>query len=128
MIPLRWWRLKYKIMDAKTIAYDGNEEIIYSGTFNVYENELTIDFLEKKFILIFEKTEPAEKQVDLSLSWEGNTATVVLSKKFRNSLGSGTSSKIPVLNTQDDKQILFSVFGQQFGEDGLSVVVNFYLK
>ena len=115
-------------MDTKTIAYDGNDEVIYSGIFNVYENKLTINFLEKKFILIFEKTEPEEKQKDLNLSWEDNTATVILSKKFRNSLGSGTSGKIPVLNTQDGKQILFSVFGQQFGEDGLSVVVNFYLK
>lgn len=114
--------------EMKNLGFDGTDEIIYSQTFNVYEGKLTIpEFLGKKFVFVFEKTEPTTDQNDINVVWTGNEALVTLSKKFRNSLGAGTTNKIKILKTNDGKSISFSIFGHQFGEDGLSVVINFYI-
>lgn len=115
-------------MDIKTLGFDGNDEIIYSESFNIYEGKLKVDFLDKKFVFIFEKTEPTQDQKDINLVWSENEASVTFSRKFRNSLGSGTTEKIQVLKTSEDKLILFSIFGQQFGDDGLHVTINFYIR
>ncbi|KKS54982.1 MAG: hypothetical protein UV20_C0028G0005 [Candidatus Magasanikbacteria bacterium GW2011_GWA2_42_32] len=115
-------------MDNKTKGFDGSDEIIYSESFNIYEGKLIIpDFLGKKFTFVFEKTEPTQDQKDINITWSTNDALITFSKKFRNVLGSGTSNKIKILKTGDGKNISLSVYGQQFGEDGLSVVVNFYV-
>lgn len=115
-------------IETKTFGFDGSDEIIYSKSFIVYEGKLRIDFLDKKFVLIFEKTEPFQDQKDVDVIWSGNEASVTFSKKFRNSLGSGTTNKIPILKTKENKFILFSIFGQQFGGDGLHITINFYIK
>ena len=115
--------------ELPTIGFDGDYEIIYSKSFNIYEDKLTIpDFLGKKFIYIFEKNEPAENQKDIKIEWSDNVATVTLSKKFRNTLGSGTVNKIKILNTGDGKGIHMSIYGQDFGNGRLNIVINFYLK
>lgn len=115
--------------ELETIGLDGDYEIIYSKSFNIYEDKLTIpDFLGKKFIYIFEKTEPIENQKDINIIWSDNISTITLSKKFRNTLGSGTVNKIKILKMEDGKDTYMSIYGQDFGEGRLNVVINFYLK
>lgn len=114
---------------TKTFGFDGTDEIIYSESFNLYEDELVIDFLDRKFKFIFENSEPAVGQSDLSLNWINNEAIVTISKKFRNNIGSATTGKIEILKTSDAKKILFSIFGQQVGNIKLlHVTVNFYQR
>lgn len=116
--------------DIPILALDGNDKIIFSETYNIYENELTIpEFLGYKIRIVFEKTEPEEGQTDVSVRPDGTKGILVtFSKKFRNSLGANTSSKLSVLKTKND-QILLSVYGKEIGDNGsLNVTVNFYLK
>src|SRR3989344_6172011 len=110
-------------METKTLGFDGTDEIIYSESFIVYEGRLRINFLKKKFVFIFEKTESTQDQKDIDIKWLGEEASVIFSKKFRNSLGSGTTNKVPILKTGENKSILFSIFGQQFGDDGLYITI-----
>ena len=114
----------------KTIGFDGKDEIIFSNSFNIYENELIIpDLLGFKFKFIFENTEPKESQKDIvSEPVDEKEIVITLSKKFRNSLGSITADKLGILNTSDNKQVLLSIFGQQVGNDSLHVTINFYLR
>lgn len=110
--------------------FDGNDEIIFSKSFNVYESKLVIEkFLEKKFTFIFEKTEPAQDQKDISVIWSSDNSEVIvtLSKKFRNLIGAGTLNKMKILKMDAGKSISLSVFGSQFGEDGLNVTISFYI-
>lgn len=114
-----------------TIALDGNDKIVYSETFNVYENRLTIpDILGFKVNFVFEKTDPTPAQNDITVSTVNSKEVLItLSNKFRNALGAGTTSKLGLLNTSEGKQVLFSIFGQQVGNsDCLHVTVNFYLR
>ncbi len=115
-------------MDTEVIGLDGDDEIIYSQSFLVYENKLTINFLEKKFVFNFETTEPVENQKDINITWEESDCLIVLSKKFRNSLGAGTTNKLKMLKVGNSKNICISMFGQQFGENSLNVTINFYIK
>lgn len=113
--------------------YDGNQdEIIYSGTFNIYNNELKIDGITEipgvTFNFIFQNTPPVEGQPDLNVVGDGNIATVTLSQKFRNTLGTGTVNKLVVFRGADNREILLSLFGQQFGTDILHVTINFYRR
>lgn len=116
------------IINTKTIGFDGEDKIIYSESFNVYEDELTIpSFLDYKFKFIFENTAPNEGQNDINFKWSGSEALVTISKKFRNNLGTGVTEKLPILQTHDSKKILFSIFGQQVGGSKLiHVTINFY--
>ena len=117
-------------VDIKTIGFDGNDEIIFSQSFNVYENELLIkDSLGKSFKFIFEKSNFKEGQKDINITWDGDKATITLSKKFRSTLGSATTSKLPILKTGNQQEVLLSIFGQQIGGgDLLNITVNFYLR
>lgn len=115
-------------IQTKTLGFDGTDEIIFSESFIIYEGKLKVDFLDKKFVFIFEKTEPVQDQKDVAITWNGGEASIVFSKKFRDSLASGMTNKMNVLKTGEGKLILFAVFGQQFGGDGLHVTVNFYLR
>lgn len=115
-------------METKTLGFDGTDEIIYSESFIVYEGKLIINFLDKKFVFIFENTEPSQGQKDIDIKWLGDEASVIFSKKFKNSLGSGTVNKVPILKNSENKFILFSIFGQQFGDGGLHIVINFYIR
>lgn len=115
-------------INLKTIGLDGDYEIIYSQSFNVYENKLTIpDFLGKKFVYIFQTQEPSVNQKDINIEWSQNTSNITLSKKFRNTLGSGTVNKIKILKTGDNKDIYMSIYGLDFGDNRLNVTINFYI-
>lgn len=115
--------------DLKTIGFDGQDEIVFSQSFNVFENELLIDFFDNKFKFIFEKTEPIETNPDVTVRWSDDIAVITLNKKFRNSLGSGTTEKLAVLELPSKKKVLLSVFGHQVGNSNLlHVTVNFYKR
>lgn len=114
----------------KTIGFDGTDEIIYSKSFNIYANELIIpDLLGFKIKFIFETTDPQNDQKDVVVTpGTEKELTITFSKKFRNSLGSITTEKLAILKTENDKQVLFSIFGQQISNDILHITVNFYLR
>jgi len=116
---------------GEVIAYDDKDKIIFSKSFNVYENKLIIpNLLDFKFEFIFEKKDPKKDQKDVLVQkGENKEIIITFSKKFRNSLGSSTSKKISILKINSDKKILFSVFGQQIGDgDCLHITVSFYLR
>lgn len=113
-----------------TIGFDGKDEIIFSKSFNIYENELKIPaLLGFDFVFVFENNEPDKNQQDVtSKPGENNEIIITLSKKFRNSLGSMTANKIAALTNDKNQQILFSIFGQQTGGSNLHVTINFYIR
>lgn len=115
--------------------FDGGDEIIYAGVFNVYENVLRINNLYQgyNFKFVFEEnlpSLPSPTQKDVSAIGEGKDVTVTFSAKLRNTLGSGTSTKLPVVNLDDGKILLFSVYCSKVGDNttALNVSVNFYLR
>lgn len=110
--------------------FDGDYEILYSESFNVYENKLIIkNFLDKEFVYIFETEDRIEDHQDINVKWEDKIAIITLSKKFRNALGSGTLSKLKILKNQENqKDIYMSVYGSSFSDKNLNVVINFYTK
>ncbi len=118
-------------IDVKTTEYDGKDEIFFSNSFNIYEDELIIsNVLGFKFKFIFEKQEPQKDQNDVVITLGDKKEIVVtFSKKFRNSLGSSTSEKLSILKAGDNRQVLLSVFGQQIGDGKcLHITINFYLR
>lgn len=113
--------------DLKTIGHDGEDEIIFSQSFLIHNNELTIpDILGYSFKFIFEKSSPKENQKDIGVTWKDKQANVVLSNKFRNTLGAGVTEKLKILKDSNGKFILFSIYGHQFAGGFLNVVINFY--
>jgi hypothetical protein len=112
-----------------SLGFDGNDEIVYSESFNVYEDRLTINFLDRIFKFVFENTEPEKNKPDINFDWNDKEATVSVNKKFRNNLGAGTTEKMSILTTSDSKEILFSIFGQQVGNSKLiHITINFYKR
>lgn len=114
-----------------TTFFDGEDEIIYSNSFNIYENKLIIkDFLGFTINFIFAKEEPKEGQRDMEFSGNGKIATVKFSKKIRNTLGSGNTSKFPLVKFEDGRKLFFTLYGSGIGNesDALNVTVTFYLK
>lgn len=112
-------------------VFDGNDEIIYSNSFNVYESCLKIKEIEGfDFEFIFEKEERKEALSDVKAEKKGEKCIeVVFSKKIRGKLGVNTATKMPILMTDDLKQILMSVFCQSVGtNDSLHVTVSFYKR
>lgn len=115
--------------------FDGNDEIVFSDVFNVYENALLIkDLYGFNFKFVFEQTLPTPPSVtpqkDISISGEGKDVTIVFNAKLRNTLGSGTSTKMPILTFKDGKTLLFSIYSSKVGDntEALNVTVNFYLR
>lgn len=111
--------------------FDGTDEIISSGVFNVYENKLIINnILGFNFTFDFETTEPKESQKDIDIKGENKNVTLIFSKKFRNTLGSGTTKKMPLVKFDNNKLLLFSIYGSTVGNDGgaLNVTITFYLR
>lgn len=116
-------------MEPTYKTFDGSSQIIYSGTFNIYNNKLTIkDLGGKDFIFIFENSEPVADRKDVTFLWSENNleCQVTVSKKFRNSLGAGTTDKVEVSKTEEGDTVSFSIFGHKWGEESLSITISFY--
>ena len=115
----------------KITTFDGDYEIIYSSSFNIYENELNIkNILSYDFKFIFEKENPNDGQSDISISNEDSKIVVSLSKKARSVLGGGTTKKSSVIKFQNGSILYYSLYAKSYSEntDALNVVVSFYLK
>lgn len=111
--------------------FDGTDEIIFSSNFNIYENKLTIIGIQGFDLTFeFEIAEPKEGQKDIDIKGNNKKVTVIFSKKFRNTLGSGTINKIPLIKFQNNKLLLFSIYGSTIGNEisGLNVTITFYLR
>jgi len=113
------------------IVFDGTDEIIFSSTYNVYENKLVVkSILGYDFIFEFENTEPKSGQKDINTEGSGKSVTLTFSKKFRNTLGSGTVNKIQLVKFKDGRLLLFSIYGSTIGDNSntLNITINFYLR
>ena len=116
--------------------FDGSDEVVFSGAFNVYDNELVIkDLLGFNFKFVFEASlltlPPDTPQKDISAIGEGKDVTITLSAKIRKSaIGSGTTQKNQIIEFSNGKKLFWSMFVQPIGNDerALSVVVTFYLR
>lgn len=120
-----------QINHVEVEARDGDDEIIYSGNFNIYDNKLSLKaILGFNFTFIFETSEQQEGQNDISIKSGDKTVTITLSKKVRNSLGGGTTKKHPIVMFKNGNKLLYSLYASSIGDntDALNVVINFYLQ
>lgn len=119
---------------TKIKLYDGDDEIVLSSVFNVYENVLNIESLYGfNFRFIFEENssnEPNIKSKDVSIISDDKNVTITFSDKIRNTLGSGTSNKIPVVEFENGKKLFFTLYSSVIGDNtpALNVTVTFYLR
>ncbi len=115
-------------MDFKGSAYDETDEIVFSGTFNVFGTGLTLKLYDLTFKFIFEASEPLNDQKDIVITSETDkVGLITFSNKIRNALGSGSNEKLQVVNLNDGRILLFTVFAQSFGEK-LNVTITFYAR
>lgn len=115
--------------------YDGDDEIVFSGIFNIYDNKITIEnILGYKFVFTFdEQLNNEQPPKDIAVApLEGEIGALVkLSAKIRNSsIGSGTTNKNEIVNFEDGRKLLWSMFVQTIGNDkhALNVSLTFYLR
>jgi hypothetical protein len=113
-------------------AFDGEYEIIFSETFNLYENKLIISgILGFTFDLIFIKDEVNSKPHFESKSNDIKKHITVSFFNFNNPLGVGTTQKNPILEIKDEgKKIYMSIFVRSISPESsfLQVGVTFYKK
>lgn len=115
-----------------TQAFDGDYQIIFSDSFNIYENLVRLtNIAGYTFEFVFEKGafDKTTGQI-LSTPDEVNKKVTITIKNFRNTLGSGSTIKLPIIKMENGKQIFFSVYGKSLSSDSdfLNVTINFYLK
>lgn len=118
--------------EDKTIKmFDGTDEIIFSQTFNVYDNKLILqNILGFNLTFEFESVEPKEGQKDIEIKGGDKAARLIFSKKFRNTLGSGTINKMQIIKFNDGRLLLFSIYGSEVGGNvnALNITISFYLR
>lgn len=122
-----------KINIPTIIAEDGEDKIIFTETYNLYNDTFVLrGFLGYVFKFVFENISPKEGQKDILVEKKPEDAkeiVITLSKKFRNSLGSISTEKLLLFETSDKKRILLSIYGQQVGMGPyLNITINFYLR
>lgn len=119
-------------MNTEVRTYDEGDQIVFSDTFNLYTDQLKIENLFGfTFQFTFEKDEPKAEQPDIKITTDNKEKLIAItvSRKFRTTLGSSSSSKLSVLKTEDGSEILFSIYGQAVtNTDFLNVTINFYLR
>lgn len=115
-------------------VYDGEYEVIFDGSFNLYDNVLRIGRLYNyTFEFFFDPDihtkEPGKIEVNVD---ENNDITRVLLTKFRNQLGAYTTVKQKVLDFDDGtgKGLYVSIYGKSVdpAADFLHLSINFYVK
>lgn len=120
--------------NTTTKISDGDDEIIFSETFNVYDNSLKIEGLSGLDITFnFDEEGSEQREKDIDVLGEGNNATVSFSSKIRNTLGSGTTGKTElaeIVNESEKVKILFSLYVSKIGDktSGLNVNITFYIR
>lgn len=115
-------------------VFDGEYEVIFQGSFNLYDNVLTIGRLydytfEFHFDPDMHSREPGKLEIDIDA--DINVAKVRLTK-FRNQLGAYTTVKHKILEFGDGtgKNLYVSIYGKSVDPTAnfLHLSVNFYLK
>ncbi|HKC14947.1 MAG TPA: hypothetical protein VKC89_03255 [Patescibacteria group bacterium] len=108
---------------------DGDYKVIYSGNFNIYDSKL---ILSKIGGFDFEFEFRVDPQVEASISVNGDNGSKkinVVLINFSNTLGRGTTERIPVINTVDNQKIYFSLYGTSVGDNkALNLTVTLYIK
>ena len=113
---------------------DGDDEIVFSGSYNIYDNSLRIDGISGLNITFnFDEEGSEQKEKDIDILGEGNNATITFSSKIRNTLGSGTSGKIELAEINKDsvkQKLFFALYSSRIGDksSGLNINVTFYLR
>ena len=119
-------------LNTSTKVYDGDYEILFSDSFNIYENRLIINnFLSYSVEFVFDDAQFDKEGGNISvLGDEQNKKITVSVKNFRNTLGSSSSIKLPMINLQDGRKIYLSVYGKSISTNSsfLNITINFYLK
>lgn len=114
------------------LAFDGDDyAIVYSADFNIYENKLIIRRIAGYEIEFFFKKD--SEQVGSPIEMKGDDVAKKLTitlYNFNNSLGSGMTKKVPMINLTDGRQIYFSLHAKSLNETTpfLKVSVTFYVK
>jgi len=112
--------------------FDGDYEILYSGGFNIYENRLLIQGIGGFSIdFLFVKDPNIEGKAPLAVEGNNIDKTIKITlTNFDNALGVGTTKKIPIITTNDGRQIFFSLYGKSLNPDNQfkKVSVTFYIK
>lgn len=119
-------------INPKTEVYDGDYQIIFSDSFNVYENKLRItDIAGYTFELIFDEGKFSAGESGIFVEPDNNNkrATITM-KKFRNQLGAGSTEKLTVIDLEDGRKIFFSIYGSALSAETniLHITINFYIK
>ena len=119
-------------MEENMEIHDGSDKIIFSRDFNIYENELSLKPIYGfTFEFKFQKDSTKKTgliQIDSDNSIKKITIELI---NFNNSLGVGTTRKIPVINVDNsDKKVYFSIHVKSLNEttDFLKVSLTFYLR
>lgn len=114
--------------------YDGEYEIVFDGSFNLYDNVLRIGQLYNYMFEFFfdpnmNTKDPGKIEVNVD---ENNEITRVSLTKFRNQLGAYTTVKQKVLTFGDGtgKSLYVSIYGKSVDPtaDFLHLSINFYIK
>jgi len=96
--------------------FDGNTKIVFSNTFNVYENSLTISPLYGfSLIFVFESDKNNSESRLKTVGDNTNKTITITLTNFNNSLGTGTTHKFPIITTNSGKQVYYSVFVSSLG-------------
>lgn len=117
---------------APTIK-DGDYEIIFSETFNLYEKKITLSEIAGFTIEIHFKidNENANPHFEIK-SGDGLGAKKVHMNffNFASPLGSCTTNIIPLIQLSDSRQLYFSVHAKSVGEPStfIQASITFYLK
>ncbi|MBP6926185.1 MAG: hypothetical protein KBB70_00620 [Candidatus Pacebacteria bacterium] len=115
-------------------VYDGDDEVLFSDSFNIYDNSIKIiGIMGLTVIFNFDEEGSEKREKDIDILGEGNNATVTFSSKIRNTLGSGTTAKVELAEIDKDsikQKLFFSLYSSRIGDksSGLSVNLTFYLR
>ena len=122
------------INNSEFQIYDGDYEIVFSNTFNLYEDKLSVKpirWYEVEFIFLKDSNQNGSL-VNFESDSNSNKIKVLLTN-FNNSLGTWTTKKISLMTFwewNDKKEIFFSLFGSSLNESTtfLQVTLTLYVK
>jgi hypothetical protein len=120
------------LISTKTQAFDGDYQIIFSDTFNLFENRLVlVNIVGYTFEFLFDQGSFDQANSSISSAADDKNKKVTINiKNFRNQLGAANLNKIAILSLGDGRNIYLSIFGKSLQAESnlLQVTINFYLK
>lgn len=114
------------------LVFDGDDyQIIYSADFNIYEDKLLIQKIAGYDVEFLFKKDSEKKGSPMEMKGDDDAKKITITLyNFNNTLGSGTTKRIPIINTTAGKQVFFSIHAKSLNETTsfLKVSITFYLK